>query len=274
MAPLRLREYHRRGLLPLAGLALGTYYLLVVLPLGQRAENLEAPLQKAWQGLEGALGQTNATTIDFLLITNEYSATRQALAALESAKQQARVRLELSPTIRARISAPFQLVEYENERSKDLEEVAKRAAQQKTTLDPAVLAGFPEHTADVREPELLWAALALVDGLVSTALQCQVAAIHSLAVPLVLTNSPPPPGTLRLTEIPLEIEFTGSASSAARFIQSLPRRGDELRAAGLPEVSADKPPFYLDRLIIRKQSPDKPDEVRVALRAIGFVLRE
>jgi hypothetical protein len=54
----------------------------------------------------------------------------------------------------------------------------------------------------------------------------------------------------------------------------LPLRADELRAAGLPEAPVDKPPLFVDRLIIRKQSPDKPDEVRVWLRVVGFVLRE
>jgi hypothetical protein len=275
MAPLRFHEYHRRGLLPLAGLALAAYYLLVLLPLGQKAEKVEAPLQKAWQRLAVSLGQaTNAASIDFLLITNQYRETRQALAALEAAKTKARTYLELSPTVRARISAPFQYLEYENERSKNLEDLTKRAAQQQTVLEPPVLAGFPEYTAEVREPELLWAALSVADALASTALQCKVAAIHSLAVPLALTNAPSPPGVRRLSEVPLEIEFTTSAASAAGFIQSLPRRGEELRASGLPEVPADKPPLYIDRLVIRKQSPEKPDEVRVALRAIAFVLRD
>ena len=47
-----------------------------------------------------------------------------------------------------------------------------------------------------------------------------------------------------------------------------------MRAAGLPEAPLDKPVLFIDRLVVRKQSPDKPDEVRVSLRAVGFVLRE
>ena len=36
----------------------------------------------------------------------------------------------------------------------------------------------------------------------------------------------------------------------------------------------DKPALFIDRLIIKKQAPEKPDEVRVWMRLIGFVLRE
>ncbi len=148
------------------------------------------------------------------------------------------------------------------------------AKQQQAAVEPAVFAGFPEHTADVKQPALLWAALSLTDSLLRTALQCKVTAIHSLEVPPVLTNAPPTNGTERLAEIPLQVEFTASAASAAQLLQCLPLRADEIRAAGLPEAPADKPALFVDRLIMQKQSPDKPDEVHVWLRAVGFVLRE
>jgi hypothetical protein len=170
--------------------------------------------------------------------------------------------------------ADFQLVDYENERSRQLDEISNLAKQQQATVAPAVFASFPEHTAEVKQPTLLWAALSLTEGLVRTALQCKVTAIHSLEVPPVLTNAPPSNGTERLAEIPLQVEFTASAAGAARLIQCLPLRADEIRAAGLPEASADKPALFVDRLIVQKQSPDKPDEVHVWLRVVGFVLRE
>ena len=126
-------------------------------------------------------------------------------------RQQATARLQLGPAVRAKMHADFQLVEYENERSKQLDELSNLAKQQQVTVEPAVFAGFPEHTADVKQPALLWAALSLTDGLLRTAFQCKVTAIHSLEVPLVLTNAPPTNGLERLAEIPLQVEFTASA---------------------------------------------------------------
>jgi hypothetical protein len=267
-------EYQRRGLIPLAGLALAAYYLFVILPLARKAQSLDGPLQKAWQNLSASLDQTNVSGIDFLTITNQLSETRQALLILEKAKQQGTTRLQLGPAVRARMQGDFQLVDYENERSRQLDELSNLAKQQKAAVEPAVFAGFPDHTADVKQPALLWAALSLTESLLRTALQCKVAAIHSLEVPPVLTNAPPTNATERLAEIPLQIEFTGSAASVAMFVQCLPLRANEIQAAGLPEAPADKPPLFVDRLIIQKQSPDKADEVRVWLRAVGFVLRE
>src|SRR5207248_6718278 len=110
--------------------------------------------------------------------------------------------------------------------------------------------------------------------LLDSAIRCKLTAIHSLDVPLTMTNAPGTDSSGRWDAIPLQVEFTASADSAAQFVQSLPLRGEEIRAAGLPGRPGDKLPLFIDRLIIRKQSPEKLQEVRVWLQAIGFVLRE
>jgi hypothetical protein len=266
-------ENQRHGIVPLAGLVLAGCYFFV-LHLAHRAERLDEPLKKDWQKLSISLGQTNASAIDFLHITNQLSETRQALLILENAKQQAIARLQLRAAVRAKIRADFQLVDYESERSKQLEELSNLARQQQVAVDPAVFANLPGHTADVKQPGLLWAVLALTDSLLRTAIQCKVSAIHSLEVPPVLINAPPASELERLAEIPLQVEFTASAASAARLLQCLPLRAEEIRAAGLLEAPADKPVLLIDRLLVQKQSADKPDEVHVWVRALGFVLRE
>jgi hypothetical protein len=269
-----LREYRRRSLLPLAGLGLAAYYLLVFGPLSRRAVELDEPLQKAWLKLAAALAQPNTATLDFAQLTNQLNSTRQELASLENLKKKAAARLELGAELRLRLSAPFQLVDFQNERSKQMDELEKQAKQHQVAIDPAVFVGFPEHTADIQEPALLWPALALTEELLRTALRCNVSAVHSLEVPLALTNSASADTAGRWAEIPMQLEFTASAESAARLLQSLPLRAEELRAAGLPEALPSKVPLFIDRLIIKKQSPEKPDEVRVSLQALGFVLRE
>jgi hypothetical protein len=267
-------EYQRRGIVPLAGLVLAACYLFVLLPLTRRAESLDEPLQRAWQKLLVSLDQTNTTAVDFPYITNQLSENREALLILENARQQATARLQLGAAVRAKMHSDFALVEYENARSKQLEELGNLAKQAQVAVEPAVFTSYPEHTADVKQPALLWAALSLTDALLQSALRCKVATIHSLEVPPVLTNAPPTNGIERLAEIPLQLEFTASAASAVRLLQCLPLRADEVRAAGLPEAPADKPPLFIDRLVVQKQSADKPDEVHVWLRAVGLVLRE
>lgn len=271
---LSFQEFRRRTLLPLVGMALAAYYLLVFVPLARRASSLDAPLQKDWRKLAASLDQTNATALDFLHITNQLKETRAAMGILEDAKKQAAARLELTPDLRAKLYAPFQLVDYQNERSKQMDDLDRQAKALQIAVDPAVYAGFPEHTVDVRDPVLLWPALSFTDDLLATAVRSKVSAIHSLEVNLTLTNWSSGDAAGRWSMIPIQVEFTASADSAARLIRGLPLRADELRAAGLPEAHSEKAPLLLDRLIIRKQSPDKLDEVRVWLRVVGFVLRE
>jgi hypothetical protein len=271
---LPFREYQRRALVPLIGIALAAYYFFVLLPLAQRARNLDEPLQKAKLKLLASLEQSNATAIDFQRITNQLSETRQALQVLEKAKDLAKGRLQLGTAVRTKVFSDFENVDYENERSKKLDELRNLAKQQQAVVEPAVFDSFPVNTAEVKQPALLWAALSLTEGLIRTALQCKVTAIQSLDVPPVLTNAPPTNGLELLAQIPLQVEFTCPAASAARVLQCLPMRAEEIRAAGLPEAPADKPPLFVDRLILQKQAPDKPDEVHVWLRVVGFVPRE
>jgi hypothetical protein len=268
------QEYKRRSLIPLAGLGLAAYYLMVFVPLDRRADSLDEPLGRDWAKLTASLEQTNASSLDFRYITNQLKETRQALAILEDAKKSAAARLELGPALRAKLNAPFQLVDYQNERSKQMDELDRQAKAEKITIDPAVYSGFPEHTVDIQQPALLWAALSLTEDLLATALRCKVAAIHNLEVNLAVTNAPGADSAGRWAEIPVQLEFTASADNAARLIESLPLRAAEIRAVGLPESPPEKEPLLLDRLIIRKQSPEKLDEVRVWLRAVGFVLRD
>lgn len=271
---LSFQEYKRCTLLPLAGLILGLYYIFVFLPVARRADSLDAPLNQAWHKLATALDQTNATALDFRQITNQLADTRQALLLIENARKRTMARLELGPDLRARLNAPFQLVDFQNERSKDMDRLEQAASKRKLALDPAVFSGFPEHTADIEEPSLLWAALAFTDNLLDTAMNCNVSAIQSLEVPLVLTNAPGSDSSGRWAELPLQIELTGSAHNVALLLQSLPLRADELSAAGLPEAPAGKMPLFVERLILRKQTPERLDEVRVWLRVVGFVSRE
>ena len=267
-------EYKRRTLIPIAGMALTLYYVFVLLPISHHSEELEDPLKSHWKMLSASLGQSNAAVIDFAHITNQLSATKEALTALQEAKSRAFRRLELSEELRGKIGARFQLVEFQIARSQQKDELVSLAKTQQVTLEPAVLAGFPEHTFEVTQPELLWAALAMTKGLLITAVQSKVSVIHSLDVPILLTNTLVTKASFLVSEIPLQIELTGAAPAVGRFLQSLPFRGDELKVAGLPDAPADKPPLFVDRLVMNKDYPEKPDEVHVTLRVIGFVLRE
>src|SRR2546421_4190799 len=155
---MRFQEYTRRGLIPIAGIMVAAYYLIVLLPLSRRTHSLDAPLQNAWQELSSSLEQSNVIAIDFLHITNQLAETKRAITLLDSAKQKAASRLELSPAVRTKMNSSFQLVDYQDERSREAEQILRQAKAASVTIEPAVLAGFPEHTADTKQPAFLFAA--------------------------------------------------------------------------------------------------------------------
>src|SRR5688572_2326613 len=193
-----LHEHRRRSLILFAALALAAGYLFVLLPVSRRADKLSAPLDKTWRKLSAALNQTNNLSIDFVGITNQLEATRQAIAALAEAREQALARADFGDAVRARINAPFQLVDYESERGKQQDDLRKLAAESKVTIAPGVFEGFPVHTADIRQPDLLWAELALIEHLLTAAIRCKVTSIESLNVPTAFTNYPAPSGVWTL----------------------------------------------------------------------------
>lgn len=267
-------ETRRRSILPLLAGALVAGYLFVFLPLDRRAGSLDVPLEKSWRRLAAALGHTNAFKLDFVSLTNQFNETRAALTVFEMARKQAQSRVELDEALHTKLSATFLLVDYENEASRQKGTLERLAKQQGVGLETNVFAGFPQQTADMKEPALLWAELAFLDTLLTTAINAKVTTIHSVATPLPLTNAPPTNGVRSLAELPVQIELTGPIQNIARFLQTLPLRASEVKAAGLPEASTNKSVLFIDRLVLRKQAPEKPDEVRASLRAVGFVFRE
>lgn len=267
-------ETRRRLILPLlAGLLLAGY-LFGFVPLSRKAASLDVPLDQSWRKLANLMGQTNSLKLDFFSITNQFGETRSALTAFEQARNQARRRVELDEALRANLSAPFQLVEYDNEAGRLVGVLARLAKAKGVTLEPPALAGWPAQTADMKEPALLWAELAFIESLLTTAINAQVTTIHSITAPSPLTNAPPSNGLRSLIELPVQVEFTGPAANVGKFLQTVPLRAAEIKAAGLPDAPTNKPALFIDRLVVRKQAPERPDELRVSLRAVGLIFRE
>jgi hypothetical protein len=172
------------------------------------------------------------------------------------------------------LDEPFLLVEYQYEAGRRMDSLIRLAKQESVVLEPAVLGGFPEQSADMPEPSLLWAELTFLESLLTTAINAKVATIHSIAAPMPHLDAQSANNGCSLVELPLQIELTGPIPNVARFLQTLPLRGDEIKGAGLPAAPTNKPALFIDRIMLRKQSPEKLDEVRLSLWAVGFVFQK
>jgi hypothetical protein len=268
---MSFQEYRRRGLLPAIVLTLVLFYLLAFRSLSQHSAELDQPLNKARAKLAHFTEQpTNASTFDFQHITNQLNETRQDLVLLESAKKQLTSRLELPQSIKERFTSEFRGADYEQDRDRRRRALDRNAKALQVRLENKVV--LPEYNSAVAEPRLLWPALDFADHLLDSAIRCKVTTIHLLEVSaLAPTNYPGFDSGGHWSQIPLELEFTSPADNALKLLQSLPLKSDEIRAAGLFEPRPGKTPLLIDHLLIRKQSPERLDEVRVWLQVAGFV---
>ncbi len=267
---MTFREYKRRGLLPVLVVALALFYLLVSEPWALRSARLDEQLRKPWRTLATYVGQpTNATVLDFQQITNQLHETRQELNQLDTAKKEVLARFSLPPELKDRLSNEFRNASYERERTRRKGELEKNAKAQQVTLEDKVI--LPENNFELNEPRLLWPALDFADNLLDSAVKCKVSTIHLLEVTLSPTNSLRPDAATRWSKIPLELEFTAPAENALKFLQSLPLKPAEIHAAGLFEARPGKVPLLIEHLVIKKQNPEKLDEVRVWLQVAGFI---
>ena len=190
---------------------------MVFLPMKHRADTLDAPLRQSWRKLTAALDQTNALTVDFQRVTNQLGETRDAIATLENCRTKSHCPHRTAVTVRSKLNGAFELVDYQNEKSKDIDDVFRFAKERKVNLLSDLYFGYPEHTADMRQPSLLWPALYFADGLVRCAIQRGVTTLLSLDVPLTLTNAYVAGGE-QLVQIPIEIEFVAPIEKAESLL--------------------------------------------------------
>jgi hypothetical protein len=273
-----LTEAKRRRVqrfLVLGGMGLALFFLAVYRPLSRYAAALDEPLLKYWRDLGTLTLQTTSFTgEDLPRIEEALQQVQSSLATLDKAGQSVATLLQLDPAVRAKLGAPFQLIDFQNERLLQLEELGRLAAQQQVRLGPGVAAGFPEYTADRQQPALLWAQLTLLRHLLAAAVNAKVTAVTEVKLPPVQFHASRTNSHDHLAEVALQIQLSGAAPAVARFLQSLPLRAEEIKARGLPEALTNKPALFIDQVFLRKESRDKAEDVRLELTTCGFVYRE
>ena len=253
-------------------LGLALFWFLVFRPFAQRAESLDKPLDKVWRELvDFSLQSSGVSDLDLNQIEKNQELLRASLAATEEVRREISARVDLEPEMRAKMNEPFFLIDFQNERQKRTEQLTALAATRKVALDAPALAGFPQYKAETRDPSVLWAQLSLVDHILTVAINCEVGHVNNLTL---LPTQPVPGATggeRTWQEIPLRIELIAPMAAAEKFLFAMPLRADEMKAAGLPESSPGKPALFIKGLLLRKQTPEKPDEVSLDVTISGFV---
>ncbi|MEW6161456.1 MAG: hypothetical protein AB1813_28840 [Verrucomicrobiota bacterium] len=265
------RKFHWPKITYLATAALALWYFVVVRALDHKTAALDEPLRKVWKEFQTSAPGAGDPR-DLKQAQLDFRALEQVIATLQNATVTLKARVTLEADIQTRIRDSFQLVDYQNERQNRIRALSSAAKEKQVTLDPPALA-FPEYTMDRNEPSLLWAQLALGTHVLNSAVQSKISTVKLLSYTEPETWGSSTNESGLWTKVPMRIALVGSMPALHSFLHSLPRRGDELKPAGLPETSADKPAVFVEQILLRKTAPERPDEVAAELRLCGFVWR-
>lgn len=253
----------------------GVYYFVVYLPLSRRLAEMSPPAGVSWRN---PVPEGGVATPPDVAATDGRDIDLEALRAMERKVQElsrvVEARIAPDAVTRARMSEPFQLIEFQNERQTRLEELSQLAQAEKVELGPMVAAGFPEHMAEHAYPELLWPQLQLSYMLVYGAIQSGVSTVGVVRLQPVQWHRGASGEREWLAELPAEVELAGSAAAVLRFLERLPLRAGEIKTRGLPEAPATKPVLFIRGLLLRKEGRESPDRVRLELTATTFVRLE
>jgi hypothetical protein len=266
------RRRRTQSLLLLMTVALGVYYWVAYQPLARQAAALDEPLTELWKELTEASLMAPVSTGDRLpQVDSVLQQVRDSVDGIRAAHSALVARIEPGPELSERIQAPFQLIDFQNERQLVTEQLLRLAQQKKVTLEPGLIGGFPEYMADRPQPALLWAQLSLLRHSLTSAINSGVTSVRSVRSPeaIFFRNS----SSLRpfLVEVPIEIELLASAPAVARFVESIPLRSSELAAQALPEAGPDKPAYFINRFFLRKESREQLDGVRLQVTVSSFI---
>ena len=255
----------------LLALALVAYYLLVYIPLSKRAELLDRPLVSAWARL-AATNHANRATAGLNLdnAAQRLKDLQGSTTGLEALERLVRQRLELIPEVRNRMAEPFQLIDFQNERLRRIEQLAALAHDKGVAIEAGVTGGLPEYIADMPQPGLLWPRLDVATQVLLSAIHAKVTTIKLMTQIPTSNHRTATDNAIFLHELPMRVEMSGPMASISRFLASLPLRGDELKATGL-EALTNKPALFIDQILLRKEAPDKPQDVALELTLCSFV---
>lgn len=267
------RQYRKRLSL---GVGLGiliAYYLLVFRPLVQEERAKIGPFEDVQAELaEIAENNPAISGLSFGALNEIESKLRQSLINSSEARNLIDKRYAPEPAIATNLVRAWQLIDYQNERSKRSAALGSLAQTKNVKIFPAVTAGLPELTADTeREREnLLWAQLGLVDAVMKTAVEGGVTSLDSVGVPEPIIYPAGNKSETQLIEIPIRVEFSGNWEEITRTLGTLLLEEKDRKKLGLPDLEG-LPGMSLRHIIARKSPPEGPSTIQLEVEFSGFI---
>ncbi len=262
---------HLQKTLLLICLVLGIYTFAIYLPLNSWVKSFDKPIEQNWKVLNKKFPLSiSQHGIDISPLEKNIKDYDEIEARLEALKITIEKQTTFSQQVMEKLKQPFQLVEYQNERQLRQEELQAAASTNLVTIYPGVLANYPEYYSEMKNPELLWAYLSMVQNSLLSAINCHITSINSLMIKPVKSIALDDKTNALPTELNFKITVSGNSQSVLKFITLLPAKySPEVKDAF---IKMDKPELYIDRILIKKDGIEDTDNVMADLRICGFVI--
>jgi hypothetical protein len=266
---MHLQRRIQKTQIVLAGgaLLLALCYAFLYRPLLKTSQSLNAPLIRTWQSL--VTTNENDLTVEGLALQDVQEVLHKAQmhrARFEAVREALMNRLALEPFITTKLNAPFQLIDFLNERQRRLNDLETLAATHSVKLQENLFDGFPNYPVAQGSPAALWAHMALAENILAAAIRSDVETIASITLRAPKPTVGPTPDQPGMDEVPIEIALTGPMPAVWRFLAE-----GEAQALGLPAAAPSRTALFIGGLIIKRLASNKSDRVSLNLTAVGFV---
>lgn len=246
-------------------------YRLAYVPLATNVGTLDKSLVAGWDKLlTAARGNPAVTGLDAPALTASTRELEKSLTAIQQAGRAALARVEPDPATKALLNQPFQLLDFDKSMLEQVGALRRLAAARKVAVEESVYANFPAYQAGFAKPALLWAQLACVQQLLTTAVVQEPRMIKSLSLLPQQSHVVPGAAGPSLEEFPVRLEVFGSLESVTGLLRSLPLRSSELESLGCRAVTNKTQALFVDRLVL-KNTTNNPAELHLDLIVSGYV---
>ncbi len=261
-----------QGCLTIA-LSIGLYYLAIYRPLHHKTVGLDAPLRQSWARLEAAHEESlTQDRLDLDQISRGLRRLEDSFTERTNTNERLLARIAIEPEYQSRAEGAFQLIEFQNERQSNIEAMASLAKAHSCTIAPSVFDGFPQYQSQQENPQLLWTELALTKHLVQSMIYSEIKDIESLTTRRQRSPSPSSSNPqILLIPFATEAELSCNTQQLYKLLLMLPSRSEEIAAQLGIDYPQHKPSLFVDGILIRKNSREKPDTVSVWLKVVSFI---
>ncbi len=261
---------HLQVALAVGCIGLGLLYFVFLHPVAQEVDSLDPRITSIWDRLfDINLRNRTRVGMDLASINESHRLAQKTLDSVRDASETARKRLCLEPEVQEVMQQPFQLLDYDRKRLQCIEEVKALGQQKKVALSPEALLAYPEYVVGNERPAFLWAQLAVVHHVLSTAVAQGPTLVKSSKMLPTRTHRGTEGDGQQWQEVPVRIELAGNMEAMVRVLTAMPLVGTEFKQFDLVEVSPTKPALFFDRMVLKVST--NANEVLLDAVVCGFI---